>query len=241
MQHPSYPALVINVGGKAQPGAFYVTYQGHYLSHIAKDAYNSQTPSYMNRINKSKYNIAHCIYRKSSQSCSAQQVGGEAFILAQPDSFASQAWLSLCGKDKAGTDGLGSSLGFPYQVIWIPPLSGEEPEDLQPVEEEDPPSVVIPGIKIPSVVTIPKIITDIGGGSTITVPPITIGGGGGRSGITDDPVEGPDEPVPPPEEPEEPQKAGFPWWLGALLGAGALITVIVFATRGKGKKGKKGK
>jgi hypothetical protein len=221
LQHPDYASLPIIVGGKAQPGAFYVSYSGHYLSHIANDAYGSGKPSAIMRLNKSKYNVQHCIYRVSSTNCNSAKVTSESVIMSQPNSYAAVAWLSLCGKDRAGQDGLGSLLSTPYQVIWVPTADGKEPWDIEtPITVPKTPSVTIPGFSVKT----PEI--------NVKIPGLSIGVEDG--GETTPPAEDEAAPV------VEPKKAGMPWWLGALLGLGALTTVIVFAVRDK-KKGKKRK
>jgi hypothetical protein len=226
LQHPDYATLPIIVGGKAQPGAFYVSYSGHYLSHIANDAYGSGKPSAIMRLNKSKYNVQHCIYRTTSNNCNSAKVTSESIIMSQPNSYAAVAWLSLCGKDRAGQDGLGSLLSTPYQVIWVPTADGKEPWDIEPpITVPKTPGSTIPGFNVK---------TPVG---NVTIPGLSIGfddgSGSGKSTPTLPPAED-ETPV------EEPKKAGMPWWLGALLGLGALTTVIVFAVRDK-KKGKKRK
>ncbi len=218
IQHPDYATLPIIVGGTAQAGAFFVTVQNKMLSHIALDAYGSGKITPVMRINKSKYNVQHCVYRAASNSCSSPKVTSASVILAQPNSWQAKAWLSLCNVDKAGNDGLGPLLGTQYQVIWIPTADGKEPWDIEvPVTVPETPKHTIPGLRIGT----PEI--------NVKIPDININVGGD----TPAPSPGPDVPV------EEPKKAGVPWWLGALLGLGALTTVIVFAVRDKKKKGKK--
>lgn len=226
LTHPDYATLPILVAqsttDKPQPGAFFVTAQTVPLSYIAAKAYGNGQITATQRINKSKYNMTHCIYRKSAQSCSSAKVEG-GLALSAPKSFADWAWIALCQADKNGVGGLGYGvlLGTKYQVIWIPTEDGKEPWDIEvPVTEPKTPVGTIPGfnIKVP--------------GGSVTIPGTSIHIGIG------------DETAPPPAEEEtappveEPKKAGMPWWLGALLGLGALTTVIVFAVRDK-KKGKK--
>jgi hypothetical protein len=223
--HPDYPSLAIieaeSVVDMPQAGAFFVTHQSVVLSDIAKRAYGSGTLTPTKRLNCSKYNMQKCIYRYESGNCySSKVIGTQA---TNTSSWGPGAWLSLCNVDKAGTDGLGTELGTKYQVIWVPPTTGEEPWDLAAPKTDPvvPPKVVtptIPPINVlipPSIPKIPGIDLDI----NVKVEP---------------------EPTPEPEPDPEPEikKAGGSWILAAVLGAGALITVIVFAARKKKKKGK---
>lgn len=224
MQHPDYATLPIIVGGKAQPGAFYVSYSGHYLSHIASEAYGSGKPSAIMRLNKSKYNVQHCIYRESSTNCNSAKVTSESVIMVQPNTWTAKAWLSLCGKDRAGQDGLGAILGVPYQVIWVAPADGKEPWDIEaPITPPKTLEGTIPGLHVK---------TPVG---SVTIPGISVGFDDGKSTPGAGAETTPEAPI------EEPKKAGMPWWLGALLGGGALITVIVFAVRDKNKGKKRAK
>jgi hypothetical protein len=228
LKHPSFDTLPIIVGGKAKAGAFYVTYSGHYLSHIAQDAYGSGSITPIMRINKSKYNVQHCIYRQDSRKCSSLKILDENAIMAQPSSWASQAWLSLCNVDKAGKDNLGAALGVAYQVIWVPPVTGEEPWELEPIDDTEPldPKKKLPGFKIPDgdiIIDVPK------------VPDIDIHIGDKEDEKRADNGGGEPEPLP------DTKKAGFPWWLGALLGLGAISTVIYVAVKDRKKRGKKRK
>lgn len=146
--HPNYPGLLIIVSSttapvKASAGAFYVTHKGKVLSHIALDAYGSGKLSAVLRINRSAYNQQHCVYRAKSTTCKSPVVSGS---MAQAQTtWADGAWLALCLADRAGTDGLGNLLGTDYQVIWVPPMTGEEPWDL--VQPKQPGLPDLPGIK----------------------------------------------------------------------------------------------
>lgn len=126
-------------------------------------------------------------------------------------SWSAKTWLSLCNADKNGVGGNG--LGGELGVSYQViwvPLEGKEPWDLE-----------IPGVlETPETPGTPGIINKPSPPSTITTP-IVPG-------------------TPEEEEVVVPEKAGLPWWLGALLGLGALTTVIYFAVKDK-KKGKKGK
>jgi hypothetical protein len=253
--HPDYPSLPILVAqstaDKPQPGQFYVVVSGTSLSWIAQKAYGSGTISSVNRINKSQYNMTKCVYRKKSGSCSSAKVDGS--LALSNVGWNDGAWLALCQADKAGTDGLGSSLGVDFQVIWIPPTSGGEPWDLAPPVEEPAKPVTPPSLPgnggDPVVITVPPVDINIGGGKTITTPGIDIGiggriggggGGGGDGGGGPSGGGGGGSEVPGGQPPSAPKKAGFPWWLGALLGLGAVSTVIYFAVKDR-KKGKKRK
>jgi len=225
LTHPDYATLPIlaaqSTSDKPQPGAFFVTAQSVPLSSIATKAYGNGQITATQRINKSKYNITHCVYRKSAQSCSSGTVAGEK-ALSAPKSFADWAWIALCQADKNGIGGLGygTLLNTKYQVIWIPTEDGKEPWDIEPpITVPKTPTYTVPGfsVKTPSgSVELPGVSIHIGDEDETMPPPA-------------------DDTTPPVEEPK---KAGLPWWLGALLGLGALTTVIVFAVRDK-KKGKK--
>ena len=233
--HPDYPTLQILVAqssaDKPQPGKFFVTHTKVMLSDIGFAAYGPPQggTTYMTqvkRINRSAYNMGHCVYRKSSSNCYSSVVPGINAL--NTSGYADGAWLSLCNVDKGGTDGLGASLGVHYQVMWIPPPDGREPWDLAPPSQPDTPaSPAQPGtvtdVKLPGIlggdsptvnVTLPGISVDVGIGSGGKVPS---GGGGGT-------------PVP------ETKKAGIPWWVGGILGLGAITTVIVFALKDKKKR-----
>jgi hypothetical protein len=217
--HPLYPAIPIyvaqSVADKPKAGAFFVTYQGIVLSTIASRAYGSGNLTSVKRINQSAYNRAHCFYRESSSNCNSSRVDPN-LAMASGGWDEGLAWISLCPADKAGADGIGASLGVNYQVIWVPPLTGGEPQDggtspfhvviPEPDPQPDPPHV-----------------------DPFPTP-------------DPDPAPGPD---PGPDDGGNPEpelkKAGVPWWLGAILGLGAISTVIYFAVRDKKKLGKKSK
>jgi hypothetical protein len=229
--HPDYPSLSIieaqSVADKPQPGAFFVTHQTVVLSEIAKRAYGMpQPPTTMltitKRINRSQYNMQKCFYRYKSDSCSSARVPSSG--ATGTSTWGPGAWLSLCNADRAGADGLGAELSTKYQVIWVPPATGQEPWDLAPkTQPVTPPATHTDPIHIitpPSNPSVPGIDLDIG---------IKVEDGA--------------EPEPEPHkepEPEPLQKAGGSWILAAVLGGAALITVIVFAAKKK-KKEKKGK
>jgi hypothetical protein len=227
LKHPDFATLPVIVGGTAKAGAFYVTYSGHYLSHIAQNAYGSGSITHIMRINKSKYNIQKCIYRVSDKNCSSSKVLDENVITMQPNDWSCKAWLSLCNADRAGKDGLGGDLGVLYQVIWVPPVTGEEPWELEPIDDKpvvpvDPYTPIdIPGLRKKAADIVDKLPDLFKKGGSEDVP----GGGGGGE----------------PAQEEEVQKASFPWWLGALLGLGAISTVIWFAVKDRKKRGKKRK
>jgi|GEM_PF-4674265 len=233
LKHPDYDTLPIYVAtstaDKAVAGAFFVTVKDKMLSHIASNAYGVQSVTTVHMINESKYNMANCVYRKLSSSCSSAKVSGA--LAPQNSGYGAGAWLSLCPGDKDGVSGagLGTTLGTKFQVIWIPTGNGEEPWDL---EKKTPGSgdvgVVVPppsgGNSDPKMnFGLPKFDLPGFGGSTGGT--VTGGGEGGSGG----------EPVPEPE----PEKAGFPWWIGAILGLGAITTVVVFALRDKKRRKKR--
>lgn len=234
-QHPGYPHLNIIEAQSAsdfpQQGAFFVTEKNLVLSEIAKRAYGAPTAgsTYLTltkRINRSRYNMAKCYYRRESGNCYSPRVSSE--LALSTNNWGAGAWLALCNVDRYGVDGLGLQLGTKYQVIWIPPASGEEPWDM-PAPQNGPPAGGIdqPGFetKKPSL-HIPGLDLDLN---------VEIGKGAKGIVVEDDPDE------PPKGEPEpipEPQKAGMGWIPAVVLGAGALVTVLVFAWKNK-KKGKK--
>ena len=230
--HPEYATLPVWVAqtttDKPVPGAFFVTKQSVPLSMIAQKAYGSGTAGPTKLINSSEYNRTHCIYRQESAVCSSPKVNSSGALTGSGWNIG--AWLSLCNVDKNGQNGLGYGvmLGTQYQVIWIPPLTGEEPGDLEIKEDDAPPAVVVGPITPP--VDVDDIVNRIVDGaadvdvSDIDVPSIDIH------------INGDEEA--PAGEVEPVQKAGFPWWLGAVLGLGAAITMIVVATRGR-KRGRK--
>ena len=236
--HPDYPTLPIIVAqssaDKPQPGKFYVTYATTSLSSIALAAYGASsgvsTLTLVKRLNRSSYNMGHCVYRKSSSHCSSAVVAGTGAM--NTVGYEDGAWLSLCNADKGGTDGLGISLGVSYQVIWVAPPDGREPWDLAPPSTpETPIESGKPGTV--SVVALPSI--DGGGTPTVsvTIPGVAIGGGGKTTsgGGTDDGTGGSSGTAAPAL-----QKAGIPWWVAGILGLGAITTVIVFALRDKKKQ-----
>jgi hypothetical protein len=215
-----------------------VTYPYHYLSHIANDAYGFGSVSYIDLLNKSKYNVQHCVYRESASNCGSAKVTSPSIILSQPASWGAKAWLSLCNKDKVGLDGLGSLLGTAYQVIWVPTADRKEPGDLEPPTTSTPSVPPTPAtpidwskLKKKAEEAIPGLLPGLtsGGGGTSTVQNSkTCSDGSTLTWASGEP------------EPAclEEKKAGVPWWLGAILGLGALTTVIYFAVKDK-KKGKK--
>jgi hypothetical protein len=234
--HPNYPGLNILIAESAAdkpiPAAFFVTVKTMVLSNIALWAYGMPAPpstplTLVNRINRSQYNMQKCYYRYDSANCYSARVNGAGAM--STSGYNPGAWLSLCNIDKAGVDGLGALLGTKYQVIWIPPETGEEPWDFVVPDPKKPDIKIvvpknptIPGVKIPGV----DINVEIGKGATVIVG--------------DDPEEPPKgEPEPEPEPvPEPPQKAGFGWIPAAVLGGGAIITMIYFAYKNRKKKGK---
>lgn len=238
--HPNYPGLNIviseSTSDKPVPAAFFVTHKTVVLSSIALMAYGMPAPpatplTFVNRINRSQYNMQKCYYRYDSTNCYSARVSGASAL--NTHGYNPGAWLSLCNVDKAGIDGIGTLLDTKYQVIWIPPPTGEEPWDFVAPE---PGKLKLPTIKLPPPVPpptggIPGIDIDIG---------VEIGKGAKGIVIEDDPDEPPKgEPEPVPEPDPEPQKAGMGWIPAVVLGAGALITVLVFAWKKKKKKGKK--
>ena len=135
IDHPNYPGLKIYQGQPPTPGSFYVPAAGRNLSKIANSAYGAGTLAYVLKINRSPWNMANCVYRKSSTSCTSKVVPGSGAV--HQSSFADGTWLALCPGDRQQW---ASQLGFAYPVIWIPGLSGEEPDQLV-----DRP-VIIPGV-----------------------------------------------------------------------------------------------
>lgn len=223
--HPEYETLDVyvaqSIADSPVPGSFFVTAYTVPLSDVAAKAYGSGSITPTLRINKSKYNQTHCIYRRESAKCFSPKVNSS--IAATQTGWGPGAWLSLCNVDKNGQGnlGYGSLLGVPYQVIWVPTTDGKEPWDLEPPEDKDLPVEK----KTPSTPDFDARIPDI----DIDLPDVDVyvpgdddGGGGG-------------EPQP------EPKKAGFPWWLGALLGLAAVGGMIRFALVGKKRGKKKGK
>jgi hypothetical protein len=245
-EHPSFPTLPIIVAqstassDKPKPGNFYVVPNPTNLSWVALKAYGNGTLKFIKLINLSEYNMQNCVYRRESANCYSPKVSSA--LAPSNVEFKPGAWLSLCNVDKNGIDGqgFGSALGTQYQVIWIPPPDGREPWELAPpIVDTKPPTTKLPGVKLPDIsggepVVIPVPGTDlkveIGKGGTVSLPGITFGGGEGTGGGEED------------DQPEtQPQKAGMPWWVGAILGLGAITTVIYFAVKDPKKRGKKRK
>lgn len=220
VNHPLYPGQKIYIAestaDKPVAGAFFVTYQTVVLSTIALKAYGSGNLANTKRINQSAYNRAHCFYRESSSACTSRRVD-PSLAMAAGGWDSGQAWLSLCPADKAGSDGIGTALGVRYQVIWVPTLAGGEPADETPFHVVDPEPDPNPFRR-----------KEVDPTPTPDPDPVP------------DPDPGPDDGGDPEPEPE-PKKAGVPWWLGAILGLGAISTVIYFAVRDKKKRGKKSK
>ena len=129
VEHPEYPGLSIVVNSDPIAGAFYVPKFGDNLSKIAAKAYGSGTLQYIKKINKSRWNMDYCVYRKKSTSCNSKQVSGDLAKLQH--SFSDGAWLALCPND---TQDWAQMLGFLYPVIWVTDAEGNEPEDLVNVQ-----------------------------------------------------------------------------------------------------------
>jgi len=132
LEHPDYPGLKI-YAGEPKPGNFYTPKSGDALTKIAGAAYGNGTLQYALRINKSAWNMANCVYRYKSTSCSSKVVSGELGV--HQKSFAPGAWLALCPADSRGWS---NQMGLLYPVIWIPTASGQEPEDLAGQRVVDP-------------------------------------------------------------------------------------------------------
>ena len=230
--HPDFPSLTIieaqTAADKPQPGAFFVTHQTVDLSQIANRAYGTPVPpstmlTITKRINRSKYNMQKCLYRFRSDDCYSSRVDSAGALTTS--NWGPGAWLSLCNADKAGTDNLGLYLLTKYQVIWIPTADGKEPWDLaEPTTDT-----------MPTLPTVPKV-PDM----HIVIPPTMpkLPGVDIDIGVK---VEGPSDGQPVADDTGTPEvkKSGVGWVLAAVLGAGALVTVIYFAGRDKGKKGKR--
>jgi hypothetical protein len=153
-----------------------------------------------------------CFYRYRSDDCFSSRVDSAGALTT--NSWGPGAWLSLCNTDKAGSDGLGLELGTKYQVIWIPPTNGKEPWEIAE-------SV---GVVAPTTPTFPKLPDP-----SVVIPPSRPS----MPGV--DPGPGDSAEVPP----EVTKKAGVGWALAAVLGAGALVTVLILTGKKKDKKGKR--
>lgn len=243
MKHPVYKSLDIIVAqsssDKAVAGAFYVPVYGDTLSQLSVDAYGMITFSNVMLINKSKYNREHCIYRASSSNCGSKKVSGN--LALSQTSYSDGAWLSLCNVDKAGLDGLGTSLGTAYQVLWIPTQDGLEPGDL-----DDTSGGIEEGGKIldrfGKIYLKSKVCPD---GTKLTWSSLQ---SEPACASTPEPSPGPKMKTCPDgrkltwmsNKPEpacpEVKPAGFPWWLALILGGGALVTVVMFNAKKKKKQ-----
>jgi len=186
LDSPQFFGLKIYVSEKPVPGSFYSPKSGDTLSHIANWAYGVGALPFVLRINKSAWNNANCVYRKKSTSCTSAKA--PTGMGATQSNWGDGAWLALCSGDRQSW---ATGLGLSFPVIWVPGLSGEEPEDLAdepivvaPIEPPDDGPVVV--IKPPSggggVSLIPAIPED--DIPPITVSPIQPGNGNGNWGST---------------------------------------------------------
>jgi hypothetical protein len=126
LDHPQFPGLKIVTGEKAQAGAWYVPTSGQTLSHIANQAYGVGALPMVLKIDKSLWNRANLIYRKTSANCYSQQV--DSGLALSQSSFAAGAWIALCQQD---TPSWAVAMGFNFPPVWLPPAgTDEQPGDL---------------------------------------------------------------------------------------------------------------
>lgn len=107
---------------QAVAGTFYIPHSGDTLSHIALRAYGSGKLAQVQRINRSKWNRANCVYRQSSTKCTSAKANSA--VAMGSGGWNVKAWLALCPPDR---NKLGDQLGTMYPIIWIPDAQGSEP------------------------------------------------------------------------------------------------------------------
>lgn len=201
MQMPGYSNYDVYVGEfPPAGGCFYSPAYGHNLSKLANRVYGVGTLPFVLQINKSAWNIEHCVYRMNpdnpgSTSCKSPKVDpGEAGIGSM--SSWNGPWIALCpGQVNQKIEGVpinpAAAMGLQYPVLWVPAEKGDEPIPDKPKKDLHFDLPDLPSVDV-----------------NIEAPDI------------------PEGEFLPPEEEEETLKAGIggglPWWLWLLLLGGTV-------------------
>ena len=125
--HPDFPKHTIYEGAKGDrpvPGQFYTPREGDSLSSIAKLAYAPSTSlwPYIQRINKSPYNLGKHTYLQLSSKCTSKKVDAATVLKMSGWTSTNQGWLALCPQYR---DDRALALGYSYPIIWVP-LTGAD-------------------------------------------------------------------------------------------------------------------
>lgn len=191
-EHPKYPGVMIYEGPKGEepkPGAFYQPKKGDILSRIG-----SRAGVPWRKINYHPWNINNLLeYRASSSSCKSKKLTGAA---------RKRGFISLCPSVGHGR----------FQIIWIPPKSGDSPQDFT---SEEKPRIKSGLLRTPSRIKVPKAPDN---GAEIKTQLLNTGTSAQRS-------------MPRFVAEEAPDEDGVPLWAIAVGSAGALGMIWLIARK----------